>query len=1437
MLFVIFILGSLFAASVGFLAMMRVDSQVLNAEARDEAINTTAQTVIDLMLQRAGDRLLGTAQPNDPNNPTDVVRIPYNSYYEPSAGAVPLDSVPLNPDRMDAYAEIPGVSDLVASIEPYDSRASGTPAFDMEFFAPTRLSTLLDDRPDVYAMINGAGNVEIQPLVAFDRPLRVRRLVETAPSNSLDEWPEDYEWPGFRRDADGDGVVDSYLTPLSQLGTTYYPGRTAAFPADFPLVEPDIYSGRANLSSVNDDGDCDGIIDGPASGLPSWTVPDPGEANQNRTVVPCDDLDGDNALRKGTAIPAARLRAVVGELKDPDPSSAADDEVYFGLRVLQNGGFVNINYGHPTLVDNLLGIKPGNGVLLSSEMRSRPYQVSGHESYFRRRFLLPPRRLNYSLSLVSDMIAASPTASAPTSDLYRMLHGPADNAVFEGLVWYPLSDEPGDVGIFDESWAKTWNAPLQWNDLADSSGLGVLGYDVRHLLTTQSRDDLMLRNKANYVHLTGQPDAITWMAPGWQYYPIAPAPGPGFVNQNPSYPSAGDPACVTGITNPVYNPNNPSLACGEGYSAIDLYPGYDPQYWAFGLTTPDGDFTDPSFVRRDDAGAPFERLVPLALDAASTVNNIPYGPVVDPATGEISIHHGRMQFALHSIGNINFPTQREVQTVLDYFTVMLRNVDDLSPAGPDGLFNAPYDGDNIDNDGDNLVDENAIHDQAAMLTANLIDFADFDGAAFNGFVWDPAIVGSNLGGRNGADMPTEVLSRTGNVFYGFENQPFITELYREGTDVTAGTFAVELYNPSPVPIILDSAQNAFKLRSETGIEFDITGTIQPGAYLAFKNPNGNVTGTTTNIGGFWAEDYIELVREIPSRLNPDLGPADGRVTIVLDKFLFSAAGTDAYDGSAHANNSLNRDSLHAGGWLAPVPIAPVAPLTNPQPHEAAQTFGSASDASLNFGSFDPAFPLGPYQGWAPVHALTDSRGLESAYPTTGSLLMIMRYAHAYEPTWRNPTSSDDRRGAPFNRLLQARAKQVDNGHMPVFDQNQLAQNNWLGVANARPLDGTTQLAIPWGQLVFDYFTSLPLVDNPFNARAQLPPLTDPVPWPDLPEDPTDANIDTDNDGRVLPFDRGFNGYLDYLRSNQPTVRNGGLVVEGRININAAPWRVMQGVPMMPPSVLPIYKANLYLETPDLVGGTGYTLFAPPNLNWTALQQPAPVTGALPGPLGLAMTETAFTPTAEDPALPPGTRYAIDQLGPYKAMGAVAYRELRQIATFGIDSGNYNVLSAFAPINLDAGNPYFRRMRSDSTFGLPTTYQRHTAGFLSVGELANVRNPGTYTLGVGYTNDIRSAYQFDNGHAFGDGGGVYGSRNYLYAVAPIVALSDWVTVKGHTFTAYGVLRGGGNKEAVDARALRFEVGFDRSNLLNNPGRDERPTILYSTREPYQISGSD
>ncbi|MCZ6755222.1 MAG: hypothetical protein O7E49_07915, partial [Gemmatimonadetes bacterium] len=926
-------------------------------------------------------------------------------------------------------------------------------------------------------------------------------------------------------------------------------------------------------------------------------------------------------------------------------------------------------------------------------MMNLPYGPAVEQA-LRRRGVLAPLRWDDPLAalgpLGEDMLADDGRDGPLYKTLFDALLVPP-TVPHEDLQWFPVLDEPGGFTTderYDLDWAGRWMNPELWNDL-DGPGNVDRHYDIPHIVTTVSTDDMLMRNgKFGAGLLTGA---------------------------MPQY----DPTIIDGWVDA-----GGAFYLPSGDSAIQIYPAYDVNHNA---ATGVG---DPSFID-PTTGLP---KVPLPVMNAA----FGYGRPRDAGgTPSSDIRYAGMQFALHSIGNINAPTQREIQTVQDYFTVMLRNVTVLGAPGPDG------------NPG-TADDQDLIHDQAAQLTANFIDFADYDAGPPGG------------GGGQGtpSDLPTAILSRgtAGTVFYGIEKQPYISEIYWDPV-TDPPVLAVELANPHNAQLNL----SPFNPATPYGLQYVATGGGAATLMVTFSavagnvivsGPNNRYLYATSNTAGLpplgqsidlitnptttlTAGDRIQLVRNFP-----------GGVVVVCDEVVIPPTGFPL----PALISTMQRDNnpVNVGGWRVTVPSY----STN---YGLSHTLGRANNQVI-------------LPNVAPVHATTDDMGLESAYPTTGAMLLLMRHANSL--------------AGAANATLGGTAAVLDNGHMPVFDLTQRAQvgvNPVTGLPDgSQPMDGTTLLSIPWGQLVFDYFTALPF-DNQFNPLAD-PPL---YAAPQEPGNPPDGGAvpgdDFDNDGVPWEFDFGYQGFTAYLRANQPTVELGGVRVHGRININAAPWKVLDGLPLMHPKVMPIYK---HLPVDPAAGGGIETL------RWRDVL-PYP-TGAFPGPMG----DRSFTPTGDGAGM---TGPEVEKLGVGKAKGMVAYRELRELpdptGTWASrTTGNYNTLM-----------PNSWRYRSDgSTNFLAITTQRHTAGFLTVGELANVRlpRPGDITLVV---TDAFS--QMDNGQSYD----FPFAQNYLFAVAPLVALGDWVTVKGHTFTAYGVLTGQGEVAEVNRLAERFEMVFDRSNL--------------------------
>ena len=400
-----------------------------------------------------------------------------------------------------------------------------------------------------------------------------------------------------------------------------------------------------------------------------------------------------------------------------------------------------------------------------------------------------------------------------------------------------------------------------------------------------------------------------------------------------------------------------------------------------------------------------------------------------------------------------------------------------------------------------------------------------------------------------------------------------------------------------------------------------------------------------------------------------------------------------------------------------------------------------------------------------------------AFPTTGSMLMLMRHANRQFEDLSIETVKRDSRGIPggpflastkdlsfttrLNQVTKVKDSrfgnpadvfdrdQIDNGRMPVFDQpgsvcvagnfstGMQCQTNAdcvVGGATCDPIipaihhvdptatdldtpGGTEHL--PWGQLLWDYFTVLPLS----SAGPYAPPPG--VSWDDF----TPAAADS-----------------------IPRVDLDGLRVHGRININAAPWTVLGSVPLTPMRRMP---ESIRDKVRDAIG---------------------------------------LSPDEDLTAQPLSQRFAI---------AAVAYRDAREVTL----PGGTETTGDFGDDDFGVGG--WRGWQH----GAPMA--RRGTGFLTVGELANVR----------HTDASDSQFRIDSGElqAPDPPNPNAPGPDYVKAVALLVALGDWVTVRSHVFTTYGTLRGEGDFEAfpddpieraddVDKRAVRFQETVDRLPTL-------------------------
>jgi hypothetical protein len=418
----------------------------------------------------------------------------------------------------------------------------------------------------------------------------------------------------------------------------------------------------------------------------------------------------------------------------------------------------------------------------------------------------------------------------------------------------------------------------------------------------------------------------------------------------------------------------------------------------------------------------------------------------------------------------------------------------------------------------------------------------------------------------------------------------------------------------------------------------------------------------------------------------------------------------------------------------------------------------------------------------------------NSFPTVGFMLFIPRFSHVTVGATAATTTIGDtladqstKRGYAIGADGYADGAggttggppPVDMGHMPIFENTQPVL---VGSYLSRLTGGTATTAgtgIPWGQLVFEYFTTL-------NPEA---PGVDP------------------------------------------------LKVPGRININAAPWYVLSKLPMLAP-----YNSNLYDDPAAgrlaIVPNTGVpTAAAPSPAFWDpqvgvlvgSYKGPHPLLGVevlrprLLSPEAYAYPTLTVPPRGMPHRQTPGP--AKDVIGAWLAQAATAYRDGIQVlpgapatgAGFVYADAHLRGVGAYAGIGgAVAAVPYRPltlgpiRGQGASGSARPTQF-----GFITVGELANVKGfdstlyPEMPPASLGTTRiDSRNG-------------------DFVKAVS-LLALLDTqnVTVRSNTFTVYTSLM-----DRADGRensSVRSQVTVDRSNQL--------PRLSYAYRNPAVAIGS-
>lgn len=361
-----------------------------------------------------------------------------------------------------------------------------------------------------------------------------------------------------------------------------------------------------------------------------------------------------------------------------------------------------------------------------------------------------------------------------------------------------------------------------------------------------------------------------------------------------------------------------------------------------------------------------------------------------------------------------------------------------------------------------------------------------------------------------------------------------------------------------------------------------------------------------------------------------------------------------------------------------------------------------------------------------------------AFPTTGFMLYLARFSHTQTVDLSVPSNRPTvltRR--PLTRWTQEQlasrnyslassgqfalpsAVPADFGHMPIFDNQQEARDDGL-------FGSDDKARIPWGLLVFDYFTT----HNPRGAD-------------DVPGTPDDV------DPRQIP---------------------------GRININAAPWFVLAGLPLINPQELSEANLGFTIAGSPSFWSTDAGLIVGQGLDGTYRFSPQSRSGYV--------TQTAallpFRSEGEN----------VLRLGAYLGQAVAAYRDR---VAYVPDSGAGASAYASAHLrNVSFRDPLYGPIRSLTAATPPAS----ATGFLSLGELVNVIGfdstepdaPGSPALAVPT---------------------VLSSGDFLKSVS-LMALLDthFLTTRSNTFTVYTSVYDRRNPEA----SMRSQMTVDRSNLV-------------------------
>lgn len=989
---------------------------------------------------------------------------------------------------------------------------------------------------------------------------------------------------------------------------------------------------------------------------------------------------------------------------------------YLSLQVVDHGAMVNLNYGHDTLVKTVLAdtFNDDGTPKDKRDYKWQPrydkypaglYVPALEEPILRHRGWIVPREIPPSLLHGNPENFSGNDDNPSGGDLGPYLLPEVVDGQHDSIPWWRWWPLEHDEYVNDDN--PMWRVKMTRRNPVDERE-----YDRRHLLTTVGHDDLLMRG--GFIDADGNgefnpPADREWIARMREIY--------------------GNP------------PSNPPK--------ITSPTAFDYHWYPY----PESDYDKP-IVNNDPLAG--RRLLSL--------------PWIDDVLLD-ELKQGGVR-GIDRLGSEYWPSP-EPLTGRDYRAIGL-----IQSAFTMLLLNAR--GDDWGLDG-NSLDFHRISLTAASLTANLIDFADSNDTPMQVLLRDSDPASASFG----QVIPDEMV-------YGLEHQPFITEVVattEDNPDRNRSAWAVELFNPFACdPNVKDGNGNSictsqirswysinmrdFGLYVTRGSDFPDDVESQPGWYpfdqqqgIGFLQPRGFLV-VGHNATTFYSQAEGNLRDDDPTDFN------------------FKNDGTIFLARKDHTGKYYAVDRFDLGPRIGE-PRTPAEPygmertLRRPDPGTWPLEWTFTVPMALEYAMNGPGdHSLGDYNEVydepeiRPVEIVLDEidfqgdvGDLKRAFPTTGSLLLLMRHAN-----YRQVNNES----VPFNIHLAKDLddpfdtfRTIDNGRMPVFDDFPTGVQNGVKtyrhhidpVADPLPandaglefLPGGTKF-LPWGQLVFDYFTALP--------------LSSPADW-------------TPKFDATKPYDN-----LDV----QPFVDMNGVRVHGRVNLETAPWSVIEGLPLMPAEKF---------------------------------------TSAVRGKFNAVLDYLAPGPSSPRPKF---------RIGEELAQAIVAYRDGRQVGRFEADpkTGRYDVFERELAIPGHEGA--MRRSR-------PGT------GFLTVGELLNVRRLDAASYGDNGSPPWVSNYRMDAGvvHRLIDNTGnnnVPGyerdvdnkcwartnpQEDYIQAIALMVALGDWATTRSHVFTVYGTLRGDVLEvddpndplfspeeiDRVNERAIRFQETLDRLPVLEGP----------------------